>query len=111
MCQYQLVKGEVISAPGSLNAANIDLLQFKIPYNDSPPYDLPNHLGTAYVALLTTDLDVAYLKSQSVTLLSEPYGIPGDRFVFFRDPEACCTNCTRRLRRKATSRRTCTSSR
>src|SRR5512144_61891 len=55
-CQYELVKGEVISLPGSLNAANIDLLQFNIPYNDAPPYDLPNHLGMAYAALLTTDL-------------------------------------------------------
>lgn len=89
VCQYELVKGEVISLPGSLNIANIDLLQFKIPYNDAPPYELPNHLGMAYAALLTTDLasDVAYLKSEGVTLLSEPYGIPGDRFVFFRDPD------------------------
>ena len=89
VCQYELVAGEVISLPGSLNTANIDLLQFKTPYNDAPPYDLPNHLGMAYAALLTTDLgsDVAYLKTQGVTLLSEPYGIPGDRFVFFRDPD------------------------
>ncbi|MEE2776722.1 MAG: VOC family protein [Acidobacteriota bacterium] len=89
VCQYELVKGEVISLPGSLNAANIDLLQFKTPFNGEPPYDLPNHLGMAYAALLTTDLasDVEYLKSQGVRFLSEPYGIPGDRFVFFRDPE------------------------
>jgi catechol 2,3-dioxygenase-like lactoylglutathione lyase family enzyme len=88
-CQYELVKGEVISLPGSVNTANIDLLQFKTPYNDSPPYNLPNHLGMAYAALLTTDLagDVAYLKSEGVTFLSEPYGIPGDRFVFFKDPD------------------------
>lgn len=89
VCQYELIKGEVISLPGSLNAANIDLLQFKTPFNDEPPYDLPNHLGMAYAALLTTNLasDVAFLKSQGVELLSEPYGIPGDQFVFFRDPE------------------------
>lgn len=89
VCQYELVKGEVIALPGSLNPAGIDLLQFKIPYNDEPPYELPNHLGMAYAALLTTNLaaDVAYLKSQNVDLLSEPFGIPGDRFVFFRDPE------------------------
>jgi len=89
VCQYELVNGEVISLPGSLNTANIDLLQFKIPYNDEPPYRLPNHLGMAYAALLTTDLasDVAFLQSQGVEFLSEPYGIPGDRFVFFRDPD------------------------
>ena len=89
ICQYELVKGEVISLPGSLTAANIDLLQFKTPFNDDPPYELPNHLGMAYAALLTTDLasDVAFLKSEGVEFLSEPYGIPGDRFVFFRDPD------------------------
>ena len=88
-CQYELVDGEVIALPGSLNTANIDLLQFKTPFNGEPPYDLPNHLGMAYAALLTTNLasDVAYLKTQGVQFLSEPYGIPGDRFVFFRDPE------------------------
>ena len=89
LCQYELVKGEVISLPGSLNAANIDLLQFKTPFNGESPYELPNHLGMAYAALLTTDLssDVEFLKSQGVDLLSEPYGIPGDQFVFFRDPD------------------------
>lgn len=89
VCQYELVKGEVLQFPGSLNAAGIDLLQFKIPFNDEDPYDLPNHLGMAYAALLTTDLasDYAYLKSQNVDLLSEPYGIPGNQFVFFRDLE------------------------
>jgi catechol 2,3-dioxygenase-like lactoylglutathione lyase family enzyme len=87
ICQYELVKGEVIALPGSLNTSNIDLLQFKIPYNDEPPYEKPNHLGMAYAALLTTNLasDVAFLKSEGVELLSEPYGIPGDQFVFFRD--------------------------
>jgi catechol 2,3-dioxygenase-like lactoylglutathione lyase family enzyme len=87
ICQYELVKGEVIALPGSLNTANIDLLQFKIPYNDEAPYELPNHLGMAYAALLTTDFasDVAFMKSQGVEFLAEPYGIPGDQFVFFRD--------------------------
>jgi hypothetical protein len=51
ICQYELVKGEVISLPDSLNTANIDLLQFKTPFNDEPPYELPNHLGMAYAAL------------------------------------------------------------
>ena len=88
-CQYELAKGEVISLPGSLNSANIDLLQFKTPFNDEPPYELPNHIGMAYAALLTTHLglDVEFLKKQGVELLSEPYGVPGNRYVFFRDPE------------------------
>jgi catechol 2,3-dioxygenase-like lactoylglutathione lyase family enzyme len=89
ICQYELVKGEVISLPGSRNSANIDLLQFKIPFNGEPPYELPNHLGMAYASLLTTDLqsDVAYLKTLGTDFLSEPYGIAGDQFVFFRDPD------------------------
>ena len=88
-CQYELVKGEVIALPGSLNTANIDLLQFKVPFNGDPPYELPNHLGMAYASLLTTDLgrDMAFMQAQGVRFLSEPYGIPGDRFVFFRDPD------------------------
>ncbi len=88
-CQYELVKGEVIALPGSLNTASIDLLQFKIPFDGRAPYARPNHLGAAYSALLTTDLasDVAYLKTQSAKFLSEPYGVPGNRFVFLRDPD------------------------
>ncbi len=89
ICQYELKKGEVIILPDSINPANIDLLQFEFPFNGDPPYELPNHLGMAYAALLTTDLarDVMHLKSLGTDLLSEPYGIPGDRFVFFRDPD------------------------
>ncbi|MBM4382579.1 MAG: VOC family protein [Deltaproteobacteria bacterium] len=89
VCQYELVKGEVIALPGSLNTASIDLLQFKTPFDGRPPYEKPNHLGAAYSALLTTHLasDVEHLKSQGVRFLSEPYGVPGNRFVFFRDPD------------------------
>jgi len=88
LCQYELVKGEVIALPGS-PGANIDLLQFKTPFNPDPPYELPNHLGMAYAALHTTDLDadVGYLRSLGAELLSEPYGEVGSRYVFFRDPE------------------------
>ena len=52
ICQYEMVAGEVITLPGSLNTSAIDLLQFKTPYNDEPPYDLPNHLGMAYALSL-----------------------------------------------------------
>lgn len=89
ICQYELAEGEVMELPGSPNPANIDLLQFKIPFDDSPPYELPNHLGMAYAAYQTTDFDsdVAMLKQLGAPLLSEPYGQPGERFVFFRDPD------------------------
>ena len=89
VCQYELLEGEVISMPDSLNTSNIDLLQFKTPFNPDPPYRLPNHIGMAYASLLTTNLesDVSYLNSLDVEFLSEPYGIPGNQFVFFRDPD------------------------
>ena len=89
VCQYELAAGEVVQLPASPFGANIDLLQFITPFNGDPPYELPNHLGMAYAALLTTDLvsDYKFLKSQDVEFLSEPYGSPGDRFVFFRDPD------------------------
>lgn len=88
VCQYELVKGEVIALPG-IFGANIDLLQFKTPFNPDPPYQLPNHLGMAYAALHTTDLegDVSLMKDQDVEFLSEPWGEVGARYVFFRDPE------------------------
>ena len=89
LCQYELVKGEVIMLPGSPGSGAIDLLQFKIPFNGEAPYELPNHLGMAYAALLTTNLDadIAHLESLNVDFLSKPYGEIGARFVFFRDPE------------------------
>ena len=93
-CQYELAKGEVISLPGSLNAANIDLLQFKTPFNDAPPYELPNHLGMAYAALLTTDLsqDVAFLTGQGVQFLSGPTAYPAIATCFSATLRACFTS-------------------
>jgi catechol 2,3-dioxygenase-like lactoylglutathione lyase family enzyme len=87
LCQYELVRGAVIDIPDSLNTVNIDLLQFKTPFKGDPPYELPNHLGMAYAAMLTTDLDAdyAFLKSEGVDFLSAPHGERGERFAFFRD--------------------------
>ena len=89
VCQYELEKGEVLLFPGAENTTGIDLLQWRIPFNPEPPYSKPNHLGMAYATLMTADLmaDVALLRSQGVTFLSDPYGAPGNRFVFMRDPD------------------------
>lgn len=86
-CQYELAKGAVIDIPDSINTVNVDLLQFKTPFNDEPPYELPNHLGMAYAAMLTTDLDADYalLTSKGVEFLSAPFGQKGARFAFFKD--------------------------
>jgi len=89
VCQYELKKGEVLLFPGADNTTGNDLLQWHKPFNPEPPYALPNHLGMAYATLMTTDLsaDFALLQSQGVTFMSEPYGAPGNRFVFMRDPD------------------------
>ena len=89
ICQYELAAGEVMDLPNSPNPANIDLLQFKIPFSDEPPYQRPNHLGMAYAAYLTSNFtsDVETLASLGAELLSEPFGKTGARFVFFRDPD------------------------
>ncbi|MDA0650935.1 MAG: VOC family protein, partial [Proteobacteria bacterium] len=89
ICQYELEKGEVLLFPGAENTTGIDLLQWRVPFNPEPPYSKPNHLGMAYATLMTADLmaDVALLRSQGVAFLSEPYGAPGNRFVFMRDPD------------------------
>ena len=89
LCTYEIQDIEVIAIPDSWGPANIDLIQFSVPFNPAPPYPSPTHLGMAYAALLTTDLDtdVAHMRATGVEFLSEPYGVPGDRFVFFKDPD------------------------
>ncbi len=89
LCTYELQEIEVIAIPESWGPSSIDLIQFAVPFNAAPPYGSPTHLGMAYAALLTTDLaaDVAHLRTQGVEFLSEPYGVSGDRFVFFTDPD------------------------
>ena len=89
VCQYELVAGEVIELPGATNPSNIDLLQFKTPFNDDPPYALPNHLGMAYAVFLTSDFDadVAALAELGAPTLGAPFGVAGSRFMFFKDPD------------------------
>ena len=89
LCSYEILEIEVISIPDSWGPTSIDLIQFAVPFNPDPPYASPTHLGMAYAALLTTDLadDVDQLRAEGGELLSEPYGVPGDQFVFFRDPD------------------------
>lgn len=88
-CQYELAKGEVLLFPGAENTTGIDLLQWRSPYNDAPPYAQPNHLGMAYATLMTSDLmsDYEYLREKGAEFLSEPHGAPGNRFVFMQDPD------------------------
>jgi catechol 2,3-dioxygenase-like lactoylglutathione lyase family enzyme len=87
LCTYEFFNAEIVSIPDSRGPTGIDLIQFITPYNDAPPYALPNHLGMAYAALQTTDLasDVEFLKSQNVKFLAPGFGSPGNQFVFFQD--------------------------
>ena len=89
LCSYEIEEIEVIAIPDGWGPTSIDLIQFAVPFNPAPPYGSPVHLGMAYAALLTTDLDadLALLRARGVELLSEPYGVPGNRFVFVRDPD------------------------
>ena len=89
LCTYEIHDIEVIAIPDSWGPSSIDLIQFAVPFNAAPPYASPTHLGIAYAALLTTDLatDMAHMQTQGVEFLSAPYGVPGDRFVFFTDPD------------------------
>ena len=89
LCTYEIQEIEVISIPASWGPTSIDLIQFAEPFNPAAPYESPTHLGMAYAALLTTDLDadVTRMREQGMEFLSEPYGVPGDRFVFFTDPD------------------------
>ena len=88
-----LVKGGLMLLPGS--TMMIDLLEWKEPSDDAPPYSHLYHLGIARIAMSTTDMDadVATLKSRGVELISEPAtvggggGMPASRFVCFKDPD------------------------
>jgi catechol 2,3-dioxygenase-like lactoylglutathione lyase family enzyme len=89
LCTYELEDIEVMSIPNALGSTSIDLIKFAVPYNDDPSYSRPSHLGMAYAALRSTNFlnDYAYLHQQGVDFLSEPFGSPGQRFVFMRDPD------------------------
>lgn len=86
------VKGGLMRLPGSQTL--IDLLEWKEPRDDSPPYSHLYHLGLGRIALSTSDLDAdtATLKSRGVEFLSEPVTVkmenmPPSRFVCFKDPD------------------------
>ena len=89
MPPYALSFVQMLSADGSL----IDLIEWKDPYDDSPPYSSVNHLGIARLTLQTTDLDadITALRAQGVEFFSDPAIVDrptGEkRFVCFKDPD------------------------
>ena len=66
--------GALLQLEGSPTTPLIDLLEWKEPRDDDPPYPHLYHLGIARIALLTTNLDadVHTLKEHGVELISEP---------------------------------------
>ncbi|MBI5948153.1 MAG: VOC family protein [Chloroflexi bacterium] len=89
------LRGALMILRGTGQPLVIDLLEWRDPRDDSPPYRHLYHLGIARVALATDDLDaeMARLKAHGVEFLSEPatVALPGapvsSRFVCFKDPD------------------------
>jgi catechol 2,3-dioxygenase-like lactoylglutathione lyase family enzyme len=84
-----LLHGELISL-GGFGGGVIDLIEFKIPRDETPPYDAVNHLGMARAVLHTTDLksDFTRLTEAGVNFIAEPTRrSDGTLFTIFRDPD------------------------
>ena len=89
------VRGALMILRGKGQPVMLDLLEWRDPRDDSPPYPHLYHLGIARIAFATDDLDaeMARLKAHEVEFLSEPatVAITGapviSRFVCFRDPD------------------------
>lgn len=84
-----LLHGELIG-PGGFDGGIIDLIEFKIPRNDVPPYARINHLGMAKAAMYTTNIaaDYEYMTRIGVKFLSPPtVRSDGTSFAIFTDPD------------------------
>lgn len=84
-----LLHGELISL-GGFGGGVIDLIEFTIPRDETPPYDAVNHLGMARAVFHTTDLksDFARLTEAGVNFIAEPtQRSNGTLFAIFRDPD------------------------
>jgi len=86
------VRGALMKHPGGVV---IDLLEWKDPRDERPPYDSLNRRGIARIALVTTDIlsDMDRLQREGVEFLSaRPAEVPDPRggktrFICFRDPD------------------------
>ena len=84
-----LLHGELIGL-GLFGGGVIDLIEFTIPRDDSPPYEALNRLGMARAVMHTTDLDSAHahMSAKGVRFLSAPVErSDGRRFAVFTDPD------------------------
>lgn len=91
MAPYQVRGALMRHRDGSV----IDLLEWRDPRDERPPYESLNHLGIARVAFVTTDIeaDMARLAGAGVEFLSAaPATVEGHdggstRFICFEDPD------------------------
>ncbi len=88
------VKGALLALEGVTPAIVIDLLEWKEPRDESPPYPHLYHYGIARVALATNDLDgdMKKLAAAGAVFISAPAQMPESsgsraRFVCFKDPD------------------------
>ena len=84
-----LLHGELIGL-GLFSGDVIDLIEFTIPRDDSPPYEALNRLGMARAVMHTTDLDSAHahMSANGVRFLSAPVERgDGRRIAVFTDPD------------------------
>jgi len=89
------VKGALLALEGANPPCVIDLLEWKEPRDESPPYPHLYHRGIARIAFASNDLagDMAKLTAAGVRFLSQPAsvatssGAPATRFVCFEDPD------------------------
>jgi catechol 2,3-dioxygenase-like lactoylglutathione lyase family enzyme len=93
MAPYR-VKGALIALATAAAPIVLDLLEWKQPRDESPPYPHLYHYGIARIAFATDDLDkdMAKLSAAGVFFLSAPASMPPTsgsraRFVCFKDPD------------------------
>ena len=82
-----LLHGELIGV-GGFSGGLIDLIEFTIPRNDTPPYPNLNRLGMAKAIMHTRSLerDYALMRKQGVEFISPPaIRSNGSRFAIFKD--------------------------
>lgn len=84
-----LLHGELIG-PDGFGGGIVDLIEFKIPRNDEPPYARINHLGMAKAAMYTTNIaaDYEYMTRIGVRFIAPPTArSDGTLFAMFTDPD------------------------
>lgn len=88
------VRGALLVLEGASPPVILDLLEWREPRDESPPYPHLYHYGIARLALATDDLDadMERLRAAGAEFLSGPAQMPPDsgmnaRFVCFKDPD------------------------